>query len=160
MIEPLTISVTRVPAVSGMESGPCLEPGPTVVVGSVGQEAGTAELFERFSRKSSGCRAGQRTVAIISTGVFDTPDQVTATGSRRDRTAFDLNLEVSDFDGPMAANDQWLALVRMELGYPEEGSYQLTVHETVRRFTDIGRPETAEKVRTAEWRFRFSCRGG
>jgi len=160
VIEPLTISVARVPADSGTESGSGMEPGPTLVVGSVQQEAGTVELFKRFSRKSSGCQAGQRTVAIISTGVFDTPDQVTATGSRRDHTGFDLNLEVSDFDGPMAANDQWLGLVRMELGHPEEGSYQLTVHETVRRFTDIGHPETAEKVGTAEWRFSFSCRGG
>jgi hypothetical protein len=153
VIEPLTIGVTRVPAGSGMEHGS------TLVVGSAEQEASTAELFERFSRKSSGCRAGQRTVAIISAGVFDSPDQVTATGSRRDRTGFDLNLEVRDFDGPLAANDQWLALVRMELGYPEEGSYQLTVHETVLRFTDIGRPETAEKARTAEWCFHFSCLG-
>jgi len=152
-MEPLTISVTRVPA------GPAMEPGPALVIGSAEQEASTAELFEQFSRKSSGCQAGQRTVAIISTRVFDTPDRVTATGSRRDRTGFDLNLDVRDFDGPMAANDQWLALVRMELGYPEEGSYQLTVHETVHRFTEIGHPETAEKVRTTEWRYHFSCRG-
>jgi hypothetical protein len=151
--EPLTISVTRVPAGSG------LEPGPGLVVGSAEHEASTAELFERFSRKSSGCQLGQRTVAIISTGVLDTPDQVMASGSRRDRHGFDVNLEVRDFDGPMAANDQWLALVRMELGYPEEGSYQLTVYETVLRFTDIGHPEAAEKVRTAEWRFSFRCPG-
>ena len=151
MTEPLTTSVTRVPAPSGPQ------PSLVLAVGSAEQDADTAELFERLSREPAGCRAGHRTVAIISAGVFDTPDRVTATGSRRDHEGFDLDLEVRDFDGPMAANDQWRALVRMELGYLEEGSYQLTVHQTVLRFTDVGRPETAVKVRASESRFGFSC---
>jgi len=95
--------------------------------------------------------------AIVSTGALNTPDQVSVTGSRRYRDSFDLDLEIRRFDGPMAANDPWLALIRMELGLLEPGSYRLTVHETAMRFTDIRHPETATEPMTTERSFGFVC---
>lgn len=151
MIERLEIDITVVP------SGGELESGPAIIVVPAGDGASTSNLYRRFREAPASCRPREVVVAIVSTGLLNTPDQVSATGCRRDDNSFELNLEVRRFEGPLAANDPWFALVRMGLGSLEPGAYQLTVQETVLRFMDLHHPERAINPTTSEQRMSFNC---
>ena len=68
-----------------------------------------------------------------------------------------MDVEIRRFDGPLAANDPWLALVRMDLGSLEPGAYQLVVRETVLHFTELHHPENAVDPAMSERRLSFNC---
>ena len=151
MIEDLEIDITPVPF------GRDLEDSPAMLVVSSGADASTADLYRRFREAPAHCRSRTRVVAIVSTDVLNTPDQVSATGRLRDGSSFEMNLEIRRFDGPLAGNDPWVALVRMELGFLEPGAYQLIVLETVLRFTELHYSERAANPTTSEQRMTFNC---
>jgi hypothetical protein len=151
MIELLETSVERIPSDTG------LGPDSAVLVVPAGEGASTADLYRRFSGAPASCRARERVVAIVSTGVLNTPDQVSATGRRRDGNSFEMNLEIRRFEGSLRANDPWIALVRMELGFLEPGTYQLVVQETMLRFMDLHHPERVTDPTTSEQRMSFDC---
>ena len=147
----IEIDVTRVP------SGGDLDGGPVIVLVPSGNSVSPADLYRRFKEAPTSCRSQEGIVAIVSTGVLNTPDQVSVTGRRRDGNSFEMSLEIRRFEGPLAANDPWLALVRMELGSLEPGAYQLVVQETVLRFTELHYPERATNPTTSEQRMSFNC---
>jgi hypothetical protein len=151
VIESLEIDVTCVP------SGGDLEGGPAIMIVPAGDSASTSDLYRQFREAPASCRAREGVVAIVSTGVLNTPDQVSATGRRRDGYGFEMNIEIRRFEGPLAGNDPWLALVRMEIGSLEPGAYQLAVQETVLRFMDLHHPERATNPTTSEQRMSFNC---
>ena len=151
MIELLETSVERIPSDTGLGSNFA------VLVVPAGKGASTVDLYRRFSGVPASCRARERVVAIVSKGVLNTPDQVSATGRRRDGNRFEMNLEIRRFEGSMRANDPWIALVRMELGFLEPGTYQLVVQEMVLRFMDLHHPEQAIDPTTSEYRISFDC---
>ncbi|UCF91852.1 MAG: hypothetical protein JSW39_26875 [Desulfobacterales bacterium] len=151
MIEPLETSVERIPSDAG------LGPHSVVLVVPAAEGTRTADLYRRFSGASANCRAREAVVAIVSTGVLNTPDRVRATGRRRDGNRFEMNLEIRRFEGSIRANDSWIALVRMEFGSLEPGTYQLVVQATVLRFVDLHHPERATNPTTSEQHLSFSC---
>jgi len=150
-METLEIDVTRVPF------GGDLEDSPAILVVSTGAGASTVDLYKRFRESPERCRSRTRVVAIVSTGVLNTPDQISASGRRRDGSSFEMNLETRRFEGPVAGNDPWVALVRMELGSLEPGAYQLVVKETVLRFAQLHHQERATNPTMSERRMSFKC---
>jgi hypothetical protein len=151
MIEPLEINTTRIPSDQGLAGGPLI-----MVVPSL-KSAPTDELYLRFGNAPVSCRSQESVAAIVSTGALNSPDRVAATGGRLDEGVFELVLEIRAFDGPLAANDPWIALVRVELGALKPGEYQFVVRETVLRFTDLDHPESATDPATSERRISFDC---
>lgn len=151
MIEPLETTIERIPSDTGLGSGS------SVLVVPAGEGESTARLYRRFIMAPAICRAPERVVAIVSTGVLNSPDQVGATGRRGEGNSFETDLEIRRFEGSMRANDPWIALVRMELGSLEPGSYQLMVKETVLHFRDRLRPECAIDPSTSKRRVSFDC---
>jgi hypothetical protein len=151
VIVQLRTSVARIPSDTGSGSDPAL------FVVPAGAGSSTVDLYRRFSGAPAGCRAREKVVAIASTGVLNTPDQVSASGRRRGRDIFEMSLEIRRFEGSIRANDPWIALIRMELGSLEAGAYQLVVQETARRYTELRHPERATNPTTSERRISFNC---
>lgn len=149
MIETLETSITPIPSEQG-------SPDASVTVVPADEGVDTAELYRRHTRDSPQCRAQRPSVGLVSTGVLNTPDRVAATGVRRDGR-FEIALELRRFDGPMAANDPWIAVVRAELGRLDQGSYRLNVQQTVLRFTDIEHPELTSDPVVTERSLDFDC---
>lgn len=151
MMEPLGTSVEGIPSDTGVG------PDAAVLVVAAVEGTSTVDLYRRFSGVPASCRARERLVAIVSTGVLNTPDQVSATGHRRDGNCFEISLEIRRFEGAIDGNDPWIALIRMELGSLAPGAYQLVVQETVFRFTDLRHPERTTNLATSERRMNFAC---
>jgi hypothetical protein len=151
VIEPLETSVEGIPSDTARGSDP------SVFVLPADPGSSTADMYRRFSGSPSSCRAREGVVAIVSTGVLNSPDRFSATGGRRDVTNFEMDLDIRRFEGSIRANDPWIALARMELGSLEPGSYRLIVRETVRRFTDLAHPEAATDPTKTERSFAFAC---
>lgn len=68
-----------------------------------------------------------------------------------------VEVEIRQFTGPLAANDPWIALVRVGLGSLQPASYELALRTTVLAFNDLRHPESASGPSTSERRFRFEC---
>lgn len=151
MTEQLAISVTRVPSDLALGSDP------SVLVVPIEGGGTTVDLYRRFGTAPALCGARERLAAIVSTRVLNTPDQVGATGRRSDGSTFLMDLDIGRFAGSIDANDQWIGLVRMELGALEPGPYRLNVRETVRRFTDRSHPELGTDPTVTEQNFSFRC---
>lgn len=151
MMEPLEVSIGRIPSDTARVSDLAL----IVLPADPGSTA--EELYRRGGEAPARCPAGQRAVAIVSTGELNTPDEVGANGRRRDRDSFELDLQIRRFSGSIRANDPWIALVRLELGMLDAGSYRLTVKQTVLRFADRSHPEDATDPTTTEHYFSFEC---
>jgi hypothetical protein len=129
-----------------------------MLVVPVGDGASTADLYRQFSGTPARCQAREELVAIVSTIELNTPDQVSATGRQRDGNCFEMSLEIRRFEGSIDANDPWIALVRMDLGCLEPGTYQLVVRETEFRFSEMRHPERANKSSTSERGMSFDCK--
>jgi hypothetical protein len=151
VINSIETSLTHVPTGQGLESGPRL------MVVPVGAGADTVELYRRFVNAPSTCRAGESLVAIVRSEVLNTPDQAAVRSSARRGNAFVIELELRRYDGPLAANDPWLALIRADLGALRQGRYRLVLRETVLRFMELHRPERASGGATREQRLGFEC---
>jgi hypothetical protein len=151
MMEQLKTSVLAIP------SDTAVGPNAVMLVVPAGEGASSADLYRQFSGSSFICPANEQIVAIVSTGVLNTPDQVSATGRRPEHSSFVMDLEIHRFEGIMRANDPWVALVRMELGCLEPGTYQLVVHETEFRFSEMRRPERANRRATSKREMSFDC---
>lgn len=147
----MEIDVTYVPP------GGDLEGGPAIMIVPAGDSASTADLYRQFIEAPASCRARERVVVIVSTGMLNAPDEVSSTGHWRDGDSIEMNIEIRRFEGPLAGNDPLLALVRMEIGSLEPGAYQLAVQETVLRFMDLHHPERATNPTTSEQRINFNC---
>jgi hypothetical protein len=144
--------ITPAPTGLGLEFGPRMmvvpaQPGTT-----------TVDLYRQFISAPESCPAHQPTVAIVRTGVLNSPDQVALRSSQRRGATFTLELEIRRFDGPLAGNDPWVALIQVDLGALDPGSYQLVAQETVLRFTDLHHPERATDPASREQRMSFDCR--
>lgn len=151
MSDAVDISVTLVPTGEGLEFGPRM----IVVPARPGMES--ADMYRQFMGPPESCRARQPMVTIVRTGVLNSPDRVVVTSSQRKRTVFAIELEIRRFDGPLAGNDPWIALIRADLGLLEPGTYQLVVQETVLRFMDLHHPERATAPTTSEQHMSFNC---
>lgn len=143
-IEPIPFDAV-IPSASGMQVVP-IEPGES-----------TVDLYRRYGEVSYACRAGTDVVAIVSSGILNTPDHVSATGGRRDDVTFEIDVEIRRFDGPIRANDPWVALIRMDLRSLDAGAYELVVRETEFRFSEMNHPERAIDPTTSERRLSFEC---
>jgi hypothetical protein len=139
-------------------TGVGLEFGPRMMVVPAQPGTTTVDLYRQYIGAPESCQARQPMVAIVRTGVLNSPDQVTSSGSQRSGTTFTIALEIRRFDGPLAGNDPWVALIQVDLGSLDPGSYQLVVQETVLRFTDLHHPERATDPMRREQRMSFDCR--
>jgi hypothetical protein len=149
------MNTTITPVASGQE----IEFGPRFVVAPAAGGA-TLQLYRRFAETPLSCRSGDPVVAIVRTDLLNTPDRVTISASERVGRTFTLTLDIRRFDGPLAANDPWIALIRIELGSLPAAEYELIVHEIGRRFTQRDNPDQAEDPTTRTERFVFACDGG
>ncbi len=147
----LDVAVTRIP--SDAEVSSQLEAMVVALSGGTTVE----ERYRRFHDAPAPCPRRQPAEAIVAVGTLNSPDQVEAAGTRIAPDAFRIALDVRRFDGPLAANDPWTALVSMALGSLEAGSYTLVVQESVSRFTEHNRPETATGRETTEHAIAFEC---
>ena len=125
----MVTSIMPVPTGMGLDSGPY-----AMVVPAKAMMA-TADLYRQFIGVPLSCRAREPIVAVVCTKVLNSPDRVAVTASRRVGTVFSIEIEIRRFDGPLAANDPWIALIRWDLGSLEPGTYQLVVRETILHFT-------------------------
>ena len=132
MIETLEPKIERIPFDAAITSDSVVQ----VVPIEAGDSA--VDLYRRFGGVSNACRAGEDVAAIVSTAILNTPDHVSATGGRRDDVTFEIEVEIRRFDGPIRANDPWIALIRMDLGPLHAGVYELIVRETEFRFSEMG----------------------
>ena len=150
MIEQLQIRIVRVPSGGGLKEAAVIMMVPSL-------DVPTADLFLRFAQAPPRCRAREDIAAIVSTGLLNSPDTLSATGGRAAERMFEIDLEICAFDGPLAANDPSIALLRMELGSLERGAYELVVRTTVSRFTDRQQPERGTNPTAREERLQFHC---
>ena len=148
---PLKTSITSVPSGEGIELGPCM------MVVPADQGVPTPSLYRRYIKGSQGCRAREPVVGIVRTKVLNSPDRVAVTGSRHTGTRFAVDIEVRRYDGPLAANDPWVALILVELGSLEPGTYRLVVQETVLRFRELHQPARATDPKATEQHMNFTC---
>jgi hypothetical protein len=72
-------------------------------------------------------------------------------------SVLNVDLEIRRFEGDLAANDPWIALVSVELGRLKPGAYEVVLRSTVLRFQDLRHPEAATDPTVSEQRFRFEC---
>jgi hypothetical protein len=151
MSEHLNTSIEPIPFDAG------LGPDAAVLIITAEEDAGTGDLYRRFSGSPYGCRAGKRAVAIASTSVLNSPDLVTAVGRRSSGSEFELDIEICRFEGTIRGNDPWIALVRLELGFLKAGAYYLLVRETVFSFKDPQHPEQKTNRTSSEQRIQFDC---
>lgn len=147
----LPISLERIPSDTGTGHDPVL------LVATAEPSSSTTGLYRRFTGEAAGCRAGENLVVIASTGALNSPDLVAASGRRHSGSAFKMALDIRRYDGPIRANDPWIALVRMDLGSLDGGRYAVVVEQTTRRFTDRQHPERATNPVTIERRLQFNC---
>lgn len=119
----------------------------------------TAENIQRtFIAISSACQGdADGEVAIVTTGMLNSPDKVSANGRRLDENSFELNIEINQYAGPMAANVPWQALIKMQLGALEKRTYELIVYEKMQQFTDMKNPEQSSNITTNESSMKFIC---
>lgn len=151
MRKQITVDITKIPSGGDIGAGPWIAIVPDPACGSA------ADLYRQHQAAPAACRASEEAVAIVATGLLNTPDKVAATGWRGDGRNFAMNLEIRRFEGPLAANDPWMALVRMRLGKLAPGWYRLAVRETVRRFMDRHHPERTVDPTTRERSATFVC---
>ena len=151
MIEHLEVNISHIPSGRGLEEGPAM-----IVVPSL-SGATTAELYVRFGHAPASCRSQEPVAAIASTGLLNSPDRVGVTGTRLDNGVFELALEIRAFNGPLAGNDPWIALVQMELGILHPGAYLLIARKTVLGFSDLHHPEYATNPTSTDERMSFDC---
>lgn len=149
--EPSKTSVTSVP------SGEGIELGPRMMVVPADQTVATPSLYRRYIKASRSCRAGEPVVAIIRTEMLNTPDRVAVTASRHSGARFAVDIEIRRYDGPLAANDPWVALILVDLDSLEPGTYQLVAQETVLRFTELHQPDRATGPTMTEQHMTFTC---
>lgn len=149
--EPINISITSVPSGEGIEFGPRM----MVVPAEPG--VATTNLYRQHIEAPQACRAREPLVAILRTDMLKTPDRVAVTGSRATDTRFEVDIEIRRYDGPLAANDPWVALISVDLDSLEPGTYQLVLQETVLRFTELHQPDRATNPTTSERRMSFNC---
>jgi hypothetical protein len=150
MIEPLEVTVSRTDEAEDAADGRALMVVPAL------EGSSTADLYSRFSRSPSSCRSNEPVAVIFATRLLNSPDVLTATG-HRDGAVFQMDVQIRAFDGPMAANDPGVALVRMDLGPLERGEYTLVVSETVSHFSDWNHPDRATDPATSEHGMTFYC---
>ena len=115
------------------------------------------ELFLRFAGESFNCRPNQPAVIIVLTGALNSPDFFSAKAIKKDDKKFEMELNVHVFDGPMAANDQLIGLVRMELGVLDPARYEFTLNKTILHFDDIKHPENITMAETIQSHLKFNC---
>ncbi len=145
-------TITVVPSGQGFESGPRM----MVVLADDGMA--TADLYrEHINHSARSCPAQRPIVALVRTTTQKSPDRVTITGSRRDDNTFIVDVEIRRYDGPLAGNDPWIALIRTELGSLSAGEYALVVQETRLRFTNLHDPDQASDPVTTSERLIFHC---
>jgi hypothetical protein len=150
MIETLETNIVRA------DPGGGLDTAPGVVVTPLQEESTIADLYAR-GQATSPYPAGQPLISIVSVGLLNSPDQVTASGGSSGLQRFEMNVEVRAFTGPLAANDPTIALISMKLGSLEPGSYELAVHCTRLRFREINHPERATSPMTSDRIMTFNC---
>ncbi|MCF6338517.1 MAG: hypothetical protein L3J84_11295 [Gammaproteobacteria bacterium] len=147
----MKIDLTRVLSGENLKVGPAIMIVPTI------NDATTVDLYRQFREAPANCQSRKKNVAIVATGLLNTPDQVSGIGCRRDGNSFEINLETRRFEGPLAGNDPWFALIKMELGSLKQGIYTLAIKERVLRFIDFRHPEHATNSTTTKQHMSFDC---
>ena len=144
-------------AIERMPVGTLPADGPPLVLGPSAGRASASEFYRAHLGAPLDCAAPGPLAAVIRSDVLATPDRLMATGSRTEGRTFAIDLDVRRFEGPMAANDPWVALVRVELGQVEPGRYDLVVRTTLWHFDDRAHPESARNPESSIEHIRFDC---
>jgi hypothetical protein len=143
--------ITAIPADNGLELRPRIMVAPLLLGVAV------ADLYRQFHEAPPVYRVREPMVALLRTEMLNTPDRVAVTGSARTNGTFVVDIEIRRFDGPLAANDPWAAVIRVDLGSLEQGRYSIEMYETVLRFMELHHPERATNPTTSDVRMSFNC---
>jgi len=144
-------------SISTVPTGELPEHGPPLIVVAAEEGLAPPDLYRRHIGAPFGCKARKPTMAVIRTPPLSTPDRVTLVAASWAASVLSVDLEVRRFEGDLAANDPWIALVNLELGSLDPGAYEAVVRSTVLRFQDLRHPEAATDPTVTEQRFRFEC---
>jgi hypothetical protein len=115
------------------------------------------DLYRNNANTPFHCAARILALAIMRTQPLASPDQAAVAAASWTGSVLAVDLEIRRYDGYLAANDPWIALVSLELGRLEPGPHEVAVRTTVLHFTDLLHPEAATDPASSEQRFRFEC---
>jgi hypothetical protein len=133
------------------------EKGEPFVVVPAEEGVDPLEIYRKHSTAPLRCVARRPMLAILRTPLLATPDRVNVVAASWTAEVLALELEIRRFTGHLAANDPWTALVSVELGTLEPGSYKVSVRTTSLHFAELQRPETAANPIENVQDFRFEC---
>jgi hypothetical protein len=144
-------------SISVVPTGELPEPGPQFMVVPVQEHLAPVDLYRRHANAPYVCVAHEPAQALIRTPTLSSPDHVRIVAASWTASVLIVELEIRRFEGELAANDPWIALVSVELGRLDPGAYEIVVRSTFLRFLDLRHPETATDPTVSEQRFRFGC---
>ena len=133
--------------------------GPVFVVCPAQESIAPAELYRRSVGTPLRCAAGSPLAALIRSALLSTPDQIAVKRAEWMGPVLNVDLEIRKFVGDLAANDPWFALVMLQLGRLEPGSYEAVVSSATFNFRELHHPEKGGAPSIARERFRFQCDG-
>lgn len=121
------------------------------------ERASGSDPASRYQHAPHALPAATPLVALARSASLATPDQLRVLSASRAGTTFTIELELRSYQGPIAANDPWVALVQADLGSLPPGSYDLIVTQTTLSFHNIRRPDQASSPTATTDQLHFVC---
>jgi len=127
-----------------------------VVVKDIGQTP--ADRYIKYANAREILPSANPLVAIVRSPLLSTPDEIGVIRASHNGQIFSIELEIRHYEGDLAANDETIALVQVELGRLVPGNYQVIVTEATLRFLNLKHPEDAMNPTTKSYQLRFKVR--